>query len=393
VVRKHRRGSASNDETDRDPRWTPKPISALSLEEGVETPWVWRGYLARGCTTNLTGLWKVGKTTILTYLFKAMDGSVSDFCGQHIEATKVLLVTEEGERRWAARRDTLSIGDHVHVINRPFLGVPDHRTWERFITGQAELVKAQGFGVVLLDTLFNLWPVRDENDAAACRIGLMPLNALTEAGAAVLLMMHPAKTDAGEARATRGSGSIPAFADIIVEMRRFDPERREDTRRTLTAYGRFDEDDTPPELVLVFDRDRGYSVVGTKAEARSDDRLEVILGLLRETGTDSPKTVEEVLAEWPIDGISKPSIRTLRDDLNAAFIRGAVQRTGNGKKADPFRFSVQQNAIPASSPPYTPTLPESNLTVTPGTDPLLGKAIQRFGAIPIEIRSAPGGAT
>jgi hypothetical protein len=351
---------------------------------------VWRGYLARGCTTNLTGLWKVGKTTILTYLFRAMDGSVSEFCGQHIEATKVLLVTEEGERRWAARRDNLNIDDHVHVINRPFLSVPDYRTWERFIAGLAELVKAQGFGVVVLDTLFNLWPVRDENDAAACRIGLMPFNALTEAGAAVLLMMHPAKTDAGEARATRGSGSIPAFADIIVEMRRFDPERRDDTRRTLTAYGRFDEDDTPPELVLSFDRDRGYSVVGTKAEARSGDRVAVTLDVLRES-RGQPKTADELRSEWPVDrGIPQPSVRTLKYDLDGAFTRGAIQRVGGGRRNDPHMYSIPEHTILASSSPYTTSLQETNPLAPIRADPVLGYGIHKLGAAPVETRRAPG---
>jgi hypothetical protein len=339
-----------------DHRWLPRPLSVLS-PEGTEAPWLLRGYLARGAFTNFTGLWKIGKTTWLSRLLKALDGREGDFCGEPVTATSALVISEESDRLWAVRRDDIGIGDHVGVITRPFLRRPDTRSWERFLACVASEVTTRRYGIVVFDALPNLWPVRDENDAAGVIAALMPLNALTEGGAAVLLMTHPAKTDAGEGRATRGTGALPGFIDVIVEMRRLNAERREDTRRTLTAYSRFEE--TPPERVLAFDRDRGYSVVGTKADAKAGDRLATLMELL--PGTAPGETPEELLKRWPADGPSRPGIRTIKSDLATAVMRNTAQRTGSGTKGDPHRFYVLgENSIPASSPPYTPGLQETN---------------------------------
>jgi hypothetical protein len=358
-------------------RWIPRPISALS-QEGTDTPWLLRGYLARKATTNFVGLWKIGKTTWLSRLLKAFDGS-GDFCGVPVPLTSVLVVSEESERIWAQRRDDLGIGDHAQFITRPFLTRPDMRTWEQFVAHVGAKVKERSPGLVVWDTLPNLWPVRDENDAAGVLTALTPMNVLTEAGAGVLLTTHPAKTDAGEGRTTRGSGAIGGFVDVIVEMRRFDPERREDTRRVLTAYSRFD--DTPGEVVLAFDHALGYSVVGTKMDVRADDRLAVGMDLLP---TAPPgKTVEELLDQWPTDGPPKPGKRTLKDDLNGAVERKKVGRTGVGVRNNPHRYYAGgQDSIPASSPPYTPTLPESNC----GGSDLVGAAVERFGNLVAETR-------
>lgn len=383
----HARGERN---ADPDPRWAPRPLSALS-PEGTDTPWILHGYLARGATTNFTGLWKIGKTTWLTRFLKTLDGRSGEFCGQPVAPTLALVISEESDRLWALRRDDLGIGDHVEVITRPFLGRPDFRTWEQLVAHVAGQVKACDRGLVVFDALPNLWPVRDENDAAGVLTALMPLNALTEAGAAVLLMTHPAKTDAGEGRATRGTGALGGFVDVIVEMRRFDPERREDTRRVLTAYSRFDE--TPGEVVLAFDRELGYSVVGTKADARAEDRTGTVMELL----PDAPPgaTVEELLERWPAEGVPRPGKQTLRGDLNAEFAKETVHRTGSGKKGDPHRYYAGGgNAILASPPPYPPSLPESNPGASdlpePDTsrDPLVAHAVQVLGSKVAEVRPA-----
>jgi hypothetical protein len=336
-----------------DPRWTPRAIGTM-ITGGTDAPWVMHGYLARGHTTDMSGLWKVGKTTWLSHLLKALGGGTETFCGRRVAPGKVLLISEESDRLWAIRGDGLGIGGHVEIITRPFLGRPDRTTWERFVAHVAEHVKKNKHAIVIFDSLFNLWWVLNENDAGEVATALAPINAITDAGAAVLLMAHPPKGDAGEGRATRGSGALPGFVDIIVEMRRYDPERRDDSRRTLTAYSRFEE--TPAEMVLEYDRERGYSVVGTKATARADDRLAVAVDLLP---TDPPGvTVEEVLAKWSVDDLPRPSSKTIRRDLDDASAEGIVRRTGAGKRNDPHRYHVGATPGPDSIPDSSGTLYE-----------------------------------
>lgn len=84
----------------------------------------------------------------------------------------------------------------------------------------------------------------------------------TEAGGTVLIIHHPRKGDAAEGQACRGSGSLPGFVDVIVELRRFQPDMSDDPRRNINRISRFDE--TPKEIVVELDA-TGYRVVGSRA--------------------------------------------------------------------------------------------------------------------------------
>jgi hypothetical protein len=329
-------------------RWVAKPLSELS-SKSLAIEWVWDGFLPLRSVSLLTGLWKAGKTTLLAHLLDALAGADADFLGQTVRRARILLVTEESEALWAMRRDALDLGDHVQVISRPFMTRPDTKTWQAFLSHVANLVHWHGYTLVVFDALPNLWPVRDENAAPDVLNALTPLNAITAADTAVLLLAHPRKGDAAEGQATRGSGAIAGFVDIIVELRRFDPERRDDTRRTLTTYRRFDE--TPAELVIEYHPDAGYRPVGTRAEAKTSDRLTVVVGLL---GGPPGTTVDDLLQDWPHDSdIARPGERTLRRDLDAAFQQGRVGRSGTGRRNDPHRYYLpqSQDSFPASSTP------------------------------------------
>ncbi|MFH1419291.1 MAG: hypothetical protein ABII12_13530, partial [Planctomycetota bacterium] len=195
-----------------------------------------------------------------------------------------------------------------------------------------------------LDTIAALLPCDNENDASKMLTALAPLHTWTEAGAGVLLSHHPRKGDGGEAQAARGSGALPGFVDIILELRRFDASRREDRRRTLTAYSRFDE--TPDELVMEL-TNAGYRAVGTRGDARQNDRLAVIRQILPDA--EPGMTAAEVHDAWPEgDGIPRPGKRTIENDLKHGASAGNWAMTGSGKKGDPYRFRLQ-NAFRAGT--------------------------------------------
>lgn len=317
-----------------------KPIPLSQITEDATVSWRWYGYLADSHFTLFTGLWKAGKTTLLAHLFQKF-GKGGDLAG-NVEPTNVLLVTEESKQLWAKRRDELRIDDQVKILCRPFKTKPNRQQWESFIAQLCELVKAASFGLVVFDTISKLWPVRDENDSVEVSTALMPLYQIAETGCCILLVHHPRKGDANEGQASRGSGEFPAFVDIIVELRRFAPENREDRRRILTAYSRFDE--TPPEMVIEL-TDDGYQTVGTKAHARYADRVEVIAQLLSKSSTGM--TVNEVWQAWPQGcGLPKPGKRTIENDLRQGVESKSWLMVGVGKKNDPHRFRAP-NSIPA----------------------------------------------
>jgi len=320
-----------------------RPVPLSELGEGAEVLWTWLGYLCREHITLLTGLWKGGKTTLLAYLLRDF-ASGGELAGT-IEPARVLVISEESKGLWARRRDDLGIGDQVHLVNRPFLGRPRLSDWIGLVDRIVEWIGLNGYGVVVFDTLASLWPVPDENDASLMMAALSPLHAITAAGAAVLLVHHPRKGDAGEGQASRGSGALTGFVDIIVELRRYDAANHDDRRRVLTAYSRFDE--TPTGVVIEL-AEGGYRTVGGKSEAKRDDRLSVIAGVLL---PDPPgMTVDDIRDGWPLGEAPKPGRRTVQTDLKEGAGKGLWIASGHGSRGDPLRYR-RADSIRASPPP------------------------------------------
>jgi hypothetical protein len=138
--------------------------------------------------------------------------------------------------------------------------------------------------------------------------------------------MHPKKSDGGQGTATRGSGAIGGFMDVLIELRRLNPEQREDRRRVLTGFSRFDE--TLAELVIEYDPNIGYTALGAKVDVGRRDRLLVLLRLL--PSKPPGMSVKEILDAWPEDA-PEISRRTLQRDLSAAVNGGELDCVGDGK--------------------------------------------------------------
>jgi hypothetical protein len=244
------------------------PVPASQLGSGAAPDWTWQGYIARASITLLTTLWKAGKTTLLAHLLKA-TGTGASLAGLPVIKGNVLVIAEESARLWAGRRDKLGIGDNVLFDIRPFKGRPTLAEWEQYIEHVADLVRRHEIVLVCIDTLQSVSPADDENDAMKVIAALTPLHMITEAGAGLLIVHHPRKSDGTEGQASRGSGALPGFVDIIVEMRRPRNGEANTRKRELTAYSRFD--DTPTELVIDLAEDgMSYNALGTTAETARD---------------------------------------------------------------------------------------------------------------------------
>lgn len=231
--------------------------------------WLWKGYLPRSGITLLSAYWKAGKTTLLAHLLRAL-GTGGEFLGQEIRAARVLYVSEEGELHWVRRRDHLGIGDHAGFYLQPFACKPTPVDWLGFLGSLKADITGHGFDLVVFDTLAKLWPVLEENDAGAVDAALMPMWELTKAGAGVLLIHHLRKSGGGEYTASRGSGALSAFPDILIELTRFEAGNLKDRKRVLRAKGRYDE--TPEELVIEL-KDNVYETVADPNMIGPDGRV------------------------------------------------------------------------------------------------------------------------
>jgi hypothetical protein len=154
----------------------------------------------------------------------------------------------------------------------------------------------------------------------------LPLQAIASAGAAVLLLRHPRKSDGTQATAGRGSGAIAGFADIIVEMRRYVPDDLQDTRRVLTVYSRYE----PFEVVIRWHGDGQYETLGSPTAYAAEAQRERLLEALAEGSATTGELAKAV--ELPHATVSRRL-----SELEAA---GLVVRTGTGKRGDPYRWSL-----------------------------------------------------
>ncbi|MCH8823326.1 MAG: AAA family ATPase [Planctomycetes bacterium] len=319
-----------------------RPIPASQLAEGESIEFIWDGFVAVGYKTLFSGLPKVGKTTAISHLLKACGEGGQ--LGTKIEKARVLVVSEEGGTLWARRRDDLGFGDYVHFKLKPFLAKPSHREWVGFIDQLAEWVHEDEFDIVILDTFASLCPLRDENSSAEMLTALLPLEKITAAGAALLLIHHSKKGDAGEGQASRGSGALVGFVDVSIEIRRFDAKNRSDSRRVLTTYSRFDE--TPDEIVLELTADGDYEGVGSKSDAKEMDRLKVLRSILptESPGASSLQIHNELWEDSDTD-IVRPGERTIRRDLKLGAEKDTPlwQREGTGRSGNPFTYFIKKD--------------------------------------------------
>jgi hypothetical protein len=210
---------------------------------------------------------------------------------------------------------------------------PDPARWLAFLAHVRSVNASGQYDLLVFDPLSNLWPVRDENDAAQVQAALMPLHGFGERSA-ILASHHPRKSDGKEATASRGSGALTAFVDIILELRRFCPENNQDRKRVLTAYGRYDE--TPDELVVELATEGQYVSHGTRREKVARDLTTDIARLL--PCQPPGLTDEEVMKALPDDG--RPGKQKLLDSLRVGSERGDWHREGKGRRNSPFTYWI-----------------------------------------------------
>lgn len=315
-------------------------VSLADLAPAAEPVWIWPGYVARGSVTLFTGLWKAGKSTAIGYLLRDMYRGGGLVTAPTTAPT--LIWSEEPEGIWSNRRDDLGLpGESILFARRPTFAKPNAAEWLQMIDTTRQAIEDRGVGLVVFDTLPSLWPVVEENDAGESLAALAPIRDLTNAGAAVLLICHPRKGDGSQGTATRGSGALPGFVDVILEMRRDAPDDPNDRKRVLKAYGRYEA--TPAEQVIELGPD-GYTIIGDRREARARDAAATVVDILPSDGQGL--TAEEVREQWP-DGSEKPGLRTLRGILNEGASAGRWTRSGTGHRGDAHRFRAS-DSIPAN---------------------------------------------
>lgn len=294
------------------------------LEKGeTNLSWIWHGFIAKNLVTLISAAPKTGKTTLLVYLLAALE-SGGDFLGQHIEKTKVLIVTEESKAGWCNKRDAAGLlGENAGIIPRFLCSRRSAVDWEEAILDLRNLCQQKDIKLVIFDTISYFWLVSDENQATPVNDALRPLHNLTEVGIGVVLVHHDRKSGGSSVDSSRGSSALTGFVDIIISLKKGDGGKR-----ILKSDGRFS-DETPSELTIELIDEHYVLIAGDASTSEKTNKFdEVVLPHIPTEGI----TTQNLLTKLEANGVSPlPNRTTLQRWLKKAIEQGEVKVIG---KAD-----------------------------------------------------------
>lgn len=270
--------------------------------------WVVELYLAQKSITEFEAKIKVGKTTLLGYMVRAILKG-EDFLGHPTTRYPVAYLTEE---RTPTFRAMLS---RAGLLDEPDLHVLTHSNargteWIELIDRVVERVTEFGIGVVIIDTLPD-WadlPGDAENSSGDALAAVGEASRIADAGAALMFVRHGRKAGGDIGDSARGSSAWGGAADILLSLRRPDGQGH-DNRRNLMAVGRFD--GIPPNTVIEL-REGKYVSLGEADSVDANDAKRIFLDRLPR-GRDHAYLEDQCLS---IEGItSRTTARRALMDL------------------------------------------------------------------------------
>lgn len=312
--------------------------------------WIWDGYLARGQTTLLVSQWKAGKTTLLSVLLKKLaDGG--ELAGRRVRPARPLVVSEEDATLWNERITALDIGNHAAFMCQPDLPDLAEQAWPDLIEAATEAVKERGIKLVVIDPLSSFLAPNTESNPQAMHEALRRLKPLKQAGAAILILHHPAKGRPEPGQAARGTGLLSAVVDITIELNLYARGVAGDRRRKLNGWSRHSA--TPTESVIQW-TENGLDYIHL-----GDFDNEVLLGEWQSLKdvfdtAESKLTVKMLLKRWPLELGVEPGLRTVYRRLESAVAAGLLTKTGAGTKPNPYRYCLTTQTQKPDEDPLDP---------------------------------------
>jgi hypothetical protein len=270
-----------------------------------------------------------------------------EFLGLPVEPAKVLIVSEENPMLWHRRQERQVFGDQVNVLCQPFSGKPTAADWQALLDYSAIVLGSEGNRLLVIDTVATLMPAGVETNADCMVRALAPLRRLADKGVAVWLMHHPHKGKSLVGRWSRGTGSLPASVDIVLEMHAHRPEDPNDRRRLLRAQSRHEETERRLFIELAADGS-DYRVIPEPPDDDFDRAWSAIRMIL--SNSEDPQTAAEIQRAWPPNS-APPSRATLHRWLARAVDRGLLSFQTPTRRNAPYRYSLPHPETDRESAP------------------------------------------
>lgn len=296
--------------------------------------WYWDGFARPDMLTMLAGDPKVGKTTLLEGLLRAMARG-EDFLGRATSPATAVVVSEDAAWEFELREDALGPAPGRTLLLGRRADSPEE--WDAIIEEARDACEDNGHGVIIVDSFSKLIRMGQrelENDAAVVDRYLDPLwIAARQHGLGVIATHHLSRR--GRAR---GSTAFEAVPDAIVTLHRRERATAFDMRTKSRAPS------TPKHLrgdLLMVATPWRYTARG---DGQGGSSTAVWDALPRDW--EEGATVDE-LADW-----SGTSVATVKNCLRGYPAKdggapgwvetGRVERTGAGRAGDPHRYARKE---------------------------------------------------
>jgi DnaB-like helicase N terminal domain/AAA domain len=307
-----------------------------TAEEG-QIEWILPGYVVRGGITELGAKVKVGKTTLLMNLVRALAAGF-EFLGRHTQKTPTVYLTEQTApsfRQAIERADLLGRSDFHTLQYSDTHGIP----WPDVAAAAVAECFRTGASLLVVDTLpqFACLKGDSENNSGDALDAMRPLLLAATKGLGVILTRHERKSGGDVGDSGRGSSAFAGAVDIVLSLRR--PEgNSKPTLRVLQAVSRFSE--TPSDLLIEF-TETGYV-------SRGDSRGAVVEETKRMIMAFAPNSASDAFELKELMDAVRVGRTTLQRALEELLIDGTLDRVGKGRKGNPYRYFRENRSCPTS---------------------------------------------
>lgn len=327
-----------------------------------EVPWITRGLAAKGAITELGAKVKTGKTTLVLEMVGAvLEGR--PFLGLATVPTSVVYLTEQPAvsfRPAVERAGLLGRPDFHLLLFSDTQGID----WPDIANAAIAKCKVVNAELLVIDTLSQFAGLTGdrENNAGDALGAMRPLQQGIAEGIGIVMVRHERKSGGDVGDSGRGSSAFAGAVDVVLSLRK--PEgNAAKNRRLLQSVSRFSE--TPNNLLIELTGD-GYVVLGERRETAMKDAKCAILKIAPQVEVEAAGLDELTKTA----DLTRPTAQRAIDEL----VRdGQLNRIGQGKKGNPFRYFIPEMSFCSTSPieehkNINPNLPDPNHPSAAGRD-------------------------
>lgn len=309
--------SESEARSSRVTRFTFTTLDDLLNEPEEETAYVWDRTLPRGGFSICAAKPKVGKSTLARNLAVAVSEG-REFFGRATSKGKVVYLCLEEKRAEVARHFRQMEASGTNII------IHTGRTPDDVLSALEAAIIEHSPALVIIDPLSRLVRVTDFNSYGEVTRGLEPLIDIarsSECQCHIQAVHHNGKGEREGGDALLGSTGFFGAVDTLLIMKRREKAR---TLETVQRYG-----ENMPETVVHLDAETGLvSPGGDMQTLMLAERKAAVMDNLG----DEPLTEADIKERiGGNQGLTSKAVRALHEE-------GRLERTGVGKKGDPYRY-------------------------------------------------------